>query len=180
MEKFLVLLVVLLFIYNLLKPKKKQGKGNASAFQDLQKLLSNMEQQNKTVNTKTANHNKTPQKQNTVVKTETDIVLEKTNIEVKTYDNVKTYDDISLSEYLETKKRSSGFEDLEKSDYYAENDIGEMDTDISFNKEDEKWLNQSIKDNADHSDKHTRKAKFTAKDIKKAYITNQILEKKYI
>ncbi len=176
MEKFLVLVVVLLFIYNLLKPnKKKQGKATANTFQDLQKLLSNIEQ-NKTVSTKTANNN-TPQKQNTALKTESYTTLEKTDIEVETYET-NTYDDeISLSEYLESKKRSKGFENLEVSQLYTSDSI---DTNTSFEKEDAKWLNQSLKDNADHSDKHTKKAKLTAKDIKKAYITNQILERKYI
>jgi hypothetical protein len=175
MEKFLVLVVVLLFIYNLLKPnKKKQGKGTSSTFQDLQKLLSNIEQQNKTVHTKTENKKIPQKKQNTAVKTEDYTSLEQTNIEVKTYD-----DDISLAEYLETKKRAKGFEDLEESELYTDDDIKDMDTDVSFKKEDEKWLNQSIKDNADHPDKHIKKVKFSAKDIKNAYITNQILEKKY-
>lgn len=179
MEKFLVLVVVLLFIYNLLKPKKKQGKNTANTFQDLQKLLSNIEQHNKTASTKTTNNN-TPQKQNTELKTESYTTLEKTDIKIKTYETNTYDDDISLSEYLESKKRSKGFENLEESELYTDDDTKDIDTDVSYQKEDAKWLNQSLKDNADHSDKHTKKAKLTAKDIKKAYITNQILERKYI
>jgi hypothetical protein len=171
MEKFLVLVVVLLFIYNLLKPnKKKQGKTNS--FQDLQKLPSNLEQQGKTTTTKSENKPKT---QTAVPKKEEYVSLEKTNTEVKTYDEVN-YDDISLAEYLETKKRSKGFEDLEESEYYTTT----TDTNTSFEKENAKWLKQSLKDNAEHTDKHAKKAKFSSKDIKKAYIVNQIMERKYI
>jgi len=179
MEKFLVLVVVLLFIYNLLKPnKKKQGKTNS--FQDLQKLLSNLEQQGKTTTTKSENKPKT---QTAVPKKEEYVSLEKTNTEVKTYDEVdfeneeENYDDMSLAEYLETKKRSKGFEDLEQSDSYKNSSI---DTNTSFDKENAKWLKQTQKDNAEHTDKHVKKAKFSSKDIKKAYIVNQIMERKYM
>lgn len=173
MEKFLVLIVVLLFIYNLLKPnKKKQGKNMVNNIQDLQKKLSNIEQHNKATN-KTQ---KEVQKKNTVTnQQESTISYEKTEMTVKTYD-----DEISLAEYLETKKRTKGFENLDKSELYADDNTKKVDTDISFNKENEKWLKQSIKDNAEHTDKHAKKSRFTSKDIKKAYVINQILERKYI
>lgn len=169
MEKFLVLIVVLLFIYNLLKPnKKKQGKTNSNDIQDLQKMLSKLEQKKQATGTTV----KKQQKNLTETTKEEYISMEKTSIEVKTYD-----DNITLAEFLESKKRSKEMENLEKSESYT---MDEIDTYSSFEKENQKWLKQSLKDNAEHTDKHTKKSKITPKDIKKAYITSQIMEKKYV
>lgn len=156
MEKFLVLIVVLLFIYNLLKPnKKKQGKSMVNNIQDL-KILSAVEEKNAMTLKKIKE------------KSQNNVPIENTTVEVKNYD-----ENITLSEYIESKKRNKGFENLEKSELYT-------DTNSSFEKENEKWLKQSLKDTAEHTDTHTKKTKFSAKEIKKAYITSQIMERKYI
>lgn len=181
MGQFIVLLVVVLLIYSLLKPsKKKQAKKIVVNNQDLQKILSNIEAQKKTTQVKNVKNKNQTQNKNQQQKTETEYAskakttLEKIEIEVKTYDDAVKSSDI----VLETQKRSKGFENLDKSELY---EIKEMDLETTFEKENEKWLKQTQKDNTEPTvDKPRKKTKLAAKDIKKAYITNQILERKYI
>lgn len=168
MGQIIIIGLILLFIYNLLKPKKKQGKSNVNDLQELQKLLSSIEQENNNKKTK-AKKTKNSQKQS-----KTQIMMSKEKVSVSGEENIEVYD--NLSEYIETKKRKKGFENLDKSQTYTD----AVDTETSFQKETEKWIKQSHKDNKEHSDSHNKKSKFSQKDIKKAYILNQILERKYI
>ncbi|MCS7028071.1 MAG: hypothetical protein NZ519_04835 [Bacteroidia bacterium] len=94
--------------------------------------------------------------------------LEKTDIEVKNFEVVHKSD-------IEGHKRAPGFENLDKSKVYTE----VADTETSFVKEEQKWMQQTIKDTQETAHIMSKKPRISLNDIKKGFIVGQILEQKY-
>ncbi|MCS7076731.1 MAG: hypothetical protein NZ455_08485 [Bacteroidia bacterium] len=146
----------------------------------MQQTLNTIEQQSK------KSPPKTPPKPNTQIKQNPNSPpikrqeqkevqsLEKINIEVKNFDS-----QISASEFVETKKQNLSLENL---DYVHDSQIYTevTDTETSFQKENQKWVQQSLKDEQEATTLQRKKPRFNTKDIKKAYITNQILQQRYV